>query len=142
MRPGGIPGTSGLREVHSMGTNAMETVYFGGEFIPRAKAAISPDDRGFLFSDGVYEVVRAYGGRLFELERHVARLGRSLRAMRIQGVALAEIGTGCVLGGEPLLRQAYSPFPRSGRRADGLRIRLGVRRRPRRRGRGPSHHRA
>ncbi len=70
----------------------MQTVYLDGQFIPRSEAAISPDDRGFLFSDGVYEVARAYGGRLFELDQHLARLGRSLKAMRIQGAPLADLG--------------------------------------------------
>ena len=70
----------------------METVYLDGEFMARAEAAISPDDRGFLFSDGVYEVARSYGGRLFELDRHLARLSRSLRALKIQGAAEPDLG--------------------------------------------------
>lgn len=60
-------------------------VYYNGRFIPKQEVAISPDDRGFLFADGVYEVVRAYEGRLFESEAHMARLARSLAALRIQG---------------------------------------------------------
>jgi D-alanine transaminase len=52
---------------------------------------VSPDDRGFLFSDGVYEVLRAYDGRLFEVQRHVDRLAASLDAMRIRGVKAAEL---------------------------------------------------
>ena len=63
----------------------MQTAYFNGEFAPRESVRISPDDRGFLFSDGVYEVLRAYGGVLFETERHLERLAGSLRAMRIRG---------------------------------------------------------
>jgi len=62
--------------------------------VVRAAARLSPDDRGFLFGDGVYEVVRFYGGRPFALDAHVARLGRSLRALRIEGfeaTAFAEI---------------------------------------------------
>jgi len=69
----------------------MQTAYFNGEFLPRESVRISPDDRGFLFSDGVYEVLRAYGGRLFEPERHFERLGRSLRAMRIRGAEAADL---------------------------------------------------
>lgn len=69
----------------------MDTAYYDGEFIPRESVRISPDDRGFLFSDGVYEVLRAYGGRLFELEAHLERLQRSLSAMRIRGVRAGEL---------------------------------------------------
>jgi len=69
----------------------MQTAYYKGEFIPREDVRVSPDDRGFLFSDGVYEVLRAYGGRLFEVERHVNRLARSLAAMRIGGVTASDL---------------------------------------------------
>jgi D-alanine transaminase len=41
-------------------------------------------DRGFLFGDGVYEVIPAYGGRLFRLEQHLQRLTRSLQGIRMQ----------------------------------------------------------
>jgi D-alanine transaminase len=40
----------------------METAYFNGKFLPKDEIKISPDDRGFLFADGVYEVVRWYEG--------------------------------------------------------------------------------
>jgi D-alanine transaminase len=71
----------------------MQTAFFDGEFIPREDVRVSPDDRGFLFSDGVYEVLRAYEGKLFEVQRHVARLAASLAAMRIRGVSAAELPT-------------------------------------------------
>ena len=71
--------------------HAMETAFFRGEFIPREDVRISPDDRGFLFSDGVYEVLRSYGGRLFEVERHQHRLAASLSAMRIRGVTASAL---------------------------------------------------
>ena len=61
----------------------METVYFNGKFIPKEDVKISPDDRGFLFGDGVYEVVRWYKGFFFDMESHVTRLKRSLRELRI-----------------------------------------------------------
>jgi D-alanine transaminase len=61
----------------------METVYFNGSFIDRDKAALSPDDRGFLFGDSVYEVVRWYGGFFFDMEGHLNRLRRSLNETRI-----------------------------------------------------------
>jgi D-alanine transaminase len=74
---------------------AMQTAYFNGELVPRADVRVSPDDRGFLFSDGVYEVLRAYGGRLFEIDRHVDRLARSLAAMRIRGWNAADAAGVC-----------------------------------------------
>jgi len=63
-------------------------IYLGGRFIPGVEAAISPLDRGFIFADGVYEVIRSYRGLLFELDAHISRLLRSLREIRIgQGAA-------------------------------------------------------
>lgn len=61
----------------------METVYFNGKFIPKEAALVSPDDRGFLFADGIYEVVRWYTGNFFDMPGHMARLKRSLDAIRI-----------------------------------------------------------
>ena len=67
-------------------------VYFNGAYIPKDEVRISPDDRGFLFADGVYEVVRSYGGRLFGLESHLARLSTGLRALAIDGVDVPGLG--------------------------------------------------
>ncbi len=64
----------------------MTTVYFNGAFLPKDEVRISPDDRGFLFADGLYEVVRSYEGRLFELDAHMDRLSCGLEAVRITGV--------------------------------------------------------
>jgi D-alanine transaminase len=61
----------------------METGYLNGSFIPRDQITISPDDRGFLFGDGVYEVVRWYEGFFFDIEGHLNRLKRSMRELRI-----------------------------------------------------------
>ncbi|MCU0522813.1 MAG: D-amino acid aminotransferase [Anaerolineae bacterium] len=58
-------------------------VYFDGSFMPKDEVRISPDDRGFLFGDGVYEVLHAWDGHLFEPEAHFARLEHSLAALRI-----------------------------------------------------------
>jgi D-alanine transaminase len=54
-----------------------------GEVLPLSEAKVSVLDRGFIFGDGIYEVVPAYGGRLFRFEEHMARLERSLDKMRI-----------------------------------------------------------
>ncbi len=56
-------------------------VYLSGHYLPEPEAKISPQDRGFLFADGVYEVVRFYEGRFFLLEEHLARLANSLDAI-------------------------------------------------------------
>lgn len=58
-------------------------VYLNGTYLERDRAAVSVDDRGFLFGDGVYEVTRATGGRLFEPERHLRRLARGLEGLGI-----------------------------------------------------------
>lgn len=58
-------------------------VYLNGEFTPLDAARISPMDRGFLFGDGVYEVVPVYGRRFFLWERHMARMRRSLAGIRL-----------------------------------------------------------
>jgi D-alanine transaminase len=60
------------------------TVYFNGSFMDKADVSISPDDRGFVFGDGVYEVVRAEDGAFFRLDDHRRRLARSLEAIRLR----------------------------------------------------------
>lgn len=67
-------------------------VYFNGRFVAPEAVHISPDDRGFLLADGVYEVIRAYTGRFFRLEEHLARLERNLAALRITGVDVPALG--------------------------------------------------
>ena len=74
-------------------------VYLDGNFLPLAEARISPMDRGFLFADGVYEVVRAYGGRWFRMDLHVRRLERSMRAIGLEGFEAGQLG---LLGDELL----------------------------------------
>ncbi len=61
----------------------MSIVYLNGDFIPKEKAFISVDDRGFLFGDGIYEVTAAYRGNLMRWPRHLARLQRGLSGLRI-----------------------------------------------------------
>lgn len=64
-------------------------VYLNGEFLPRSEAKVSVEDRGFIFGDGVYEVWRVVHGRLFESERHYARLEHGLGELRISAPASA-----------------------------------------------------
>lgn len=61
-----------------------ELAYVGGKFVPLAEAVVSVEDRGYQFGDAVYEVVAAYEGRPFLIDRHIARLRRSLEAIRIE----------------------------------------------------------
>lgn len=56
----------------------MEIIYLNGVFIPKEEARISPDDRGFLLADGIYEVVRWYQGDFYDMNGHLDRLKRSL----------------------------------------------------------------
>jgi D-alanine transaminase len=57
--------------------------YLNGEFTTLPNAKVSVMDRGFVFGDGVYEVVPAYAGKPFRFDEHLARLDRSLGEMRI-----------------------------------------------------------
>lgn len=61
----------------------MSTVYLDGAFVPKAEAKVSVDDRGFLLGDGVYEVAPFYEGVPLYMDRHLARLERSLAGLRI-----------------------------------------------------------
>ncbi|MCH2558473.1 MAG: D-amino acid aminotransferase [Alcanivorax sp.] len=61
----------------------MDTVYLNGGFMDADQARISPMDRGFLFADGVYEVIPVYNGVPFRLDEHLRRLARSLREVRL-----------------------------------------------------------
>jgi len=62
----------------------MSIVYLNGAFIPAEKATISPLDRGFIFADGIYEVIPVYRGRLFRLDDHLQRLDQSLAGIRLK----------------------------------------------------------
>ncbi|GBC60485.1 D-amino-acid transaminase [Desulfonema ishimotonii] len=66
-------------------------VYFNGDMMPKNEVSISPDDRGFIFGDGVYEVIVAYDGRFFRADAHFERLRRSLRALKIQEPDMAAL---------------------------------------------------
>ena len=74
-----------------------DIVYLNGAYLPRERATVSVDDRGFLFGDGVYEVVRAVRGVYVDADRHLARLRRSLQAIELTdpaagGLDLLEVG--------------------------------------------------
>lgn len=61
----------------------MSIAYLNGQFLPIEEAKVPVLDRGFLFGDGVYEVVPVYAGRLFRFKQHIARLENSLRGIRL-----------------------------------------------------------
>lgn len=69
-----------------------DLVYLDGETVPRNRATISIDDRGFLFGDAVYEVIRVVRGRFIEPARHLRRLARSLREVGLPAPALDLLG--------------------------------------------------
>ena len=58
-------------------------VYLNGRFLPQDQAYVSVLDRGFIFGDGVYEVIPVYGARLFRIEEHLKRLDDSLAGIRL-----------------------------------------------------------
>ena len=59
-------------------------VYLNGAFLPAAEARVSPFDRGFVFADGVYEVIPVYGRRMFRMRQHLRRLDDSLAGIRVR----------------------------------------------------------
>lgn len=58
--------------------------YLDGEWLPRPDARVRVEDRGLVFSDGVYEVVRFYNARPFTMAQHVERMQASLAALQIE----------------------------------------------------------
>ncbi|KAF0124555.1 MAG: D-alanine transaminase, partial [Xanthobacteraceae bacterium] len=57
--------------------------YVNGSYVPHGEAAVHIEDRGYQFADGVYEVCEVQGGRLVDETRHMDRLERSLKELRI-----------------------------------------------------------
>jgi D-alanine transaminase len=76
-------------------------VYFNNEFLPKEQVHVSPDDRGFLFGDGVYDVTLTYGGRFFRIEDHLERMANGLKALEMKGADVA----GLRAVGEELLKR-------------------------------------
>lgn len=69
--------------LNTTSTVDQQTVYLNGEFLPMNQARISPQDRGFLFGDGVYEVIPVYQRKLFAWPEHLQRLKNSLHSVSI-----------------------------------------------------------
>lgn len=62
----------------------MQVAFLNGKFVPLKNAKVSILDRGFLYGDGVFETMRSYDERVFQLERHIDRLLISLKILRIK----------------------------------------------------------
>lgn len=117
---------------------AQQLVYLNGEVLPAEQARVSVDDRAFTFADGIYEVIRVYGGQPFELKRHMRRLCRSAEGLRLSlDPPIEEIESIC---GDMVARQGLAeaaiyvqvsrgtaprahPFPDGGRPTTLVRVR-------------------
>ena len=89
--------------------DATQTVYLNGSFLPLADAKISVLDRGFIYGDGVYEVVPVYGSRPFRMPQHLRRLQYSLDGIRLANphpVAAWEALIGDLIERQPFSDQA------------------------------------
>ena len=64
--------------------NSEAVVYLNGEYLPQSQARVSVLDRGFLFGDGVYEVIPVFGGTPLRLNEHLERLQRSMNRIGLQ----------------------------------------------------------
>jgi branched-chain amino acid aminotransferase len=75
------------------------TAYFNGEWVPYKEVRISPDDRGFMVADVVFDIGRTFNGAPFVLDRHIDRLYRSLKYLRIDcGITPGEMMSLCEEG--------------------------------------------
>jgi D-alanine transaminase len=62
----------------------MSTVFLNGDYMPIEEAKISPLDRGFLFGDGIYEVIPSYFGKMVGFQAHINRMNDGLKAIGIE----------------------------------------------------------
>jgi len=65
-----------------------QIVYFNGKLVPLSQVSISPLDYGFLYGYGLFETMRAYGGRVFRLDKHLSRLTGSAEKLGIPAITL------------------------------------------------------
>lgn len=64
-------------------THSDPTIYLNGRFVPKSAAAISVEERGMLFGDGVYEVLRFFAGRPLAMDLHTGRMRQSLNRIEL-----------------------------------------------------------
>ncbi|MBI5009954.1 MAG: aminotransferase class IV [Bacteroidia bacterium] len=86
----------------------MDIAYLNGKYLPSDEITISPDDRGFLFADGIYEVVRWYEGGFYDMDGHLKRMKRSLREIRIEWQGVNEFPA---IAGELIIRNSLQNLP-------------------------------
>ena len=67
-----------------------DPVYLNGQFLPLTEAGVSPLDRGFLYGDGVYEVIPVYSRRAFRIDEHLSRLQATLAGIKLANPLAAE----------------------------------------------------
>src|SRR5262249_26422609 len=93
---GSAPQAQGLEHqlAHFSAQRIMSRIaYVNGRYVAAHAAMVHVEDRGYQFSDGVYEVCEVRGGRLIDERRHMARLQRSLRELRMaQPMSLTALG--------------------------------------------------
>ena len=86
--------------------------YVNGRYVPHADAAVHIEDRGYQFADGVYEVCEVARGHIVDMTRHLDRLDRSLRELRIDWpMSPRSAGRSCIARGrapQPRRRTAWS----------------------------------
>jgi branched-chain amino acid aminotransferase len=73
----------GVGKVEMEGSIDQAVIYIDGKFYSKEEAKISPYDHGFLYGDGVFEGIRAYGGKVFMLNEHVKRLYESAQSINL-----------------------------------------------------------
>jgi len=83
--------------------------YVNGRYLPQRDASVNVEDRGYQFADGVYEVLHLYDGRCIDEDRHLDRLDRSLRELRLPAPMT-----------RPALRHVLAEVARRNRVLDGL----------------------
>jgi D-alanine transaminase len=74
-----------------------DPVYLNGRFLPLAEAGISPLDRGFLYGDGVYEVIPVYSRRTFRIDEHLNRLQATLDGIQLANPLTADAWKAVIL---------------------------------------------
>jgi len=82
------------------------TVYLNGDYVPLSEARVPVLDRGFIFGDGIYEVVPVYGRKPLRLAQHLARLQNSCDAIRLSNPHTAEQWTALI--GDFIARQDFA----------------------------------
>ena len=116
----------------------MQYVYLNGEFVESNKASVSVFDHGVLYGDGVFEGIRAYGGRVFRLGEHIDRIFAAAKAIALEiPMTKAELSqvvvdsckknnlTDCYITGRHARQRKPRHFAAQLRKTDGILHRCG-----------------